>query len=58
MAALLVTHDLHEASRLADRVAVLRAGKLEQFDEPAILAREPATPYVRDLLARAHVAVA
>jgi osmoprotectant transport system ATP-binding protein len=55
IAALLVTHDLHEAARLADRVAVLRAGRIVQFDAPERLSSAPATPYVRDLLARAHV---
>jgi len=48
----LVTHDLREAGRLADRVAVLRAGKLEQVAPFDQLVAEPATPYVRELLAR------
>jgi osmoprotectant transport system ATP-binding protein len=48
----LVTHDLREAGRLADRVAVLRAGKLEQVASFDQLVAEPATPYVRELLAR------
>jgi osmoprotectant transport system ATP-binding protein len=51
---LLVTHDLDEAARLADRVAVLRAGRIEQTAPVATLLAEPATPYVRDLLARAR----
>jgi osmoprotectant transport system ATP-binding protein len=53
--AVLVTHDLHEAVRLADRVAVLRRGRIEQVDTPSALLSRPATDYVRDLLARAHV---
>ncbi len=52
----LVTHDLHEALTLADRVAVLRNGSVEQVAAPAELRRDPATPYVRDLLRRARVA--
>jgi osmoprotectant transport system ATP-binding protein len=51
----LVTHDLHEAFLLADRVAVLRHGRLEQLGAPAELANAPSTPYVRDLLARARI---
>ena len=55
LAALLVTHDLHEASLLADRVAVMRAGRLEQVATPAALVAAPATPYVATLLARARL---
>jgi osmoprotectant transport system ATP-binding protein len=54
--ALLVTHDLHEADLLADRVAVLRGGRIEQFASPDTLRRAPATPYVRELLERARLA--
>ncbi|MEX2466605.1 MAG: ATP-binding cassette domain-containing protein [Gemmatimonadota bacterium] len=52
---LLVTHDLDEAFRLADRVAVMRAGRVEQEDEPEVLLRRPATEYVAELLARARL---
>ena len=55
IAALLVTHDLHEAFLLADRVAVMRAGKIEQAAAPDELIAAPATPYVAELLARARV---
>ncbi len=53
--AVLVTHDLAEAFLLADRVGVLRAGRLEQIAPPAELRAEPGTPYVRELLQRARV---
>ena len=55
MAALLVTHDLHEAARLADRIAVIRGGRIEQTSTPAGLMGAPATPYVADLLVRARL---
>jgi osmoprotectant transport system ATP-binding protein len=55
MTCVLVTHDLHEAFQLADRVAVLRAGRLEQVAPPSQLLQAPATAYVRDLLKRARV---
>jgi osmoprotectant transport system ATP-binding protein len=51
----LVTHDIHEAMFLADRVGVLRAGRLEQVAAPVEMRAEPATPYVTQLLARAEL---
>jgi osmoprotectant transport system ATP-binding protein len=55
MAVLLVTHDLHEAFLLANRVAVMRDGRMEQIGTPAQLVAAPSTPYVRELLRRARV---
>ncbi|MGN6393524.1 MAG: ATP-binding cassette domain-containing protein [Gemmatimonadales bacterium] len=52
---LLVTHDLTEAFLLADRVAVMHRGRIEQIAAPAELRARPATDYVRALLARARV---
>lgn len=54
--ALLVTHDLSEAARLADRVVVMRDGRIEQAGTVRDLQRDPATPYVRALFERAHAA--
>ena len=51
---LLVTHDLGEALRLADQVAVLRNGKIEQLATPQALVHAPATPYVQSLVERAR----
>ena len=47
---ILVTHDLDEAIRLADRVAVMQAGRLVQYDTPEVLLSQPATPFVRDFV--------
>ena len=52
---ILVTHDLQEAVLLADRIAVLRGGALEQVADVHSLRSAPATDYVRRLLARARV---
>ena len=49
----LVTHDLTEAFDLADDVAVLKNGRMEQCDTPETLRRSPATAYVAHLLDRA-----
>lgn len=54
--ALLVTHDLREARRLADQVVVLRAGRVEQAAPFAELVARPATAYVARLLERAALA--
>jgi osmoprotectant transport system ATP-binding protein len=42
----LVTHDMDEAFRLGDRVAVMSGGKLLQYDRPAELLTRPADPFV------------
>ncbi|WP_370413458.1 ABC transporter ATP-binding protein [Streptomyces fradiae] len=47
---LFVTHDLEEAVRLGDRIAVYGQGRIEQFDTPATVLAAPATPYVADFV--------
>ncbi|MEU3979859.1 ABC transporter ATP-binding protein [Streptomyces sp. NPDC026672] len=47
---LFVTHDQEEALSVADRVAVMRAGRLEQCAEPAELYGRPATPFVAEFV--------
>jgi iron(III) transport system ATP-binding protein len=46
VAALLVTHDQDEAFAFADRVGVMQAGRIEQWDTPYALYHRPATPFV------------
>jgi osmoprotectant transport system ATP-binding protein len=46
-----VTHDVDEAIRLADRVAVFgRGGSLQQYDEPAKLLSRPANDFVARMI--------
>lgn len=46
----LVTHDMAEALRLGDRIAVMDQGRLVQEASPAALIAAPATAFVRALL--------
>ncbi|MFJ5152796.1 ABC transporter ATP-binding protein [Streptomyces sp. NPDC088353] len=47
---LFVTHDQEEALSIADRVAVMRAGRLEQCAPPAELYGRPATAFVAEFV--------
>jgi iron(III) transport system ATP-binding protein len=51
----LVTHDQAEALSLADRVAVMREGRLEQVAAPEVLYAEPATPFVASFVGGASL---
>ncbi|MCC5902248.1 MAG: ABC transporter ATP-binding protein [Halomonas sp.] len=50
LTAVFVTHDQHEAFALADRVAVLQQGRLQQIDSPQALFHTPATPDIADFV--------
>ncbi|WP_238782795.1 ABC transporter ATP-binding protein [Streptomyces monomycini] len=47
---LLVTHDIEEAIRLGDRIAVYGQGRIEQYDTPASVLGAPASPYVAEFV--------
>jgi ABC-type Fe3+/spermidine/putrescine transport system ATPase subunit len=53
--AVYVTHDQEEALALADRVAVMREGRIEQIDTPEGLYQTPRTPFVASFLGRANL---
>lgn len=45
-----VTHDIDEAIKMGDRVAIMQAGKLVQYDTPDTLLAFPANRFVRDFV--------
>ncbi len=50
MTAIFVTHDQEEALALSDRIAVMRAGHVEQLGTPEALYDQPATRFVADFI--------
>ena len=50
---ILVTHDHDEAFAMADRIAVLNQGVLEQMDSPEMIYHLPATQFVADFVGQA-----
>ncbi len=52
---LFVTHDQDEAFELADRIAILNQGTIEQVGTPTELLTSPATPFVKDFTADVNV---
>lgn len=50
MTAVFVTHDQEEAMAVSDRIAVMNAGRIEQFATPSELYARPATPFVMDFI--------
>jgi osmoprotectant transport system ATP-binding protein len=47
---LFVTHDVEEALRLADRIVVMRTGRIVQYDTPFTILTRPADDFVAELL--------
>jgi len=45
-----VTHDVSEALKLADRIGVMRGGRLLQLDAPGVILEEPVDDFVRELV--------
>lgn len=45
-----VTHDIREAIKLGDKIAILNRGKLVQYDDPITVMNEPKNEFVEDLL--------
>jgi len=49
---LFITHDIDEAVRLGDRIAVMRSGRIVQLEPPAGVLRRPADEFVRQFVGR------
>ncbi len=52
---LYVTHDQEEALAISDRIAVMRAGKVEQVAAPRAIYARPATPFVASFVGTANL---
>jgi spermidine/putrescine ABC transporter ATP-binding subunit len=55
MTFVVVTHDQEEAMSMADRIAVLNKGNLEQLDTPVALYSKPATRFVASFIGSANL---
>lgn len=47
-----VTHDMDEALNLADKICILKEGKILQYDTPENILKNPAGPYVEDFVGK------
>ncbi len=47
-----VTHDIDEALKMGTRIAILRAGRVVQFDRPEAILAHPADPFVEAFVGR------
>ncbi len=50
ISSIFVTHDREEAFALADKVAILNLGRIQQFDPPQVIAQNPANGFVSEFL--------
>jgi osmoprotectant transport system ATP-binding protein len=46
----LVTHDLDEAARLGERIAIMRSGRIVQYDTPNVVLSRPADAFVENFV--------
>jgi len=45
-----VTHDIHEAIKMGDKIAIFQAGRLIQYDTPEVILTCPADKYIADFV--------
>ncbi|MDT4834341.1 Vitamin B12 import ATP-binding protein BtuD [compost metagenome] len=51
---LMVTHNQDEAMLMADRIAVMNQGRVEQYGTPQAIYRQPATPFVAEFVGQGN----
>jgi iron(III) transport system ATP-binding protein len=51
---LMVTHNQDEAMLMADRIAVINQGRVEQYGTPTEIYRQPATPFVAEFVGQGN----
>ena len=55
LTAMFVTHDQAEAMAIADRIAIMNRGRLEQIGSPTDIYEKPATRFVASFIGRANI---
>ena len=50
-----VTHDMDEALKMGDRIAIMKDGKLLQLDTPEKLLHEPAHGFVEEFIGKHRI---
>ena len=55
LTAIHVTHDQDEALEMADRIAIIRKGKIVQIGTPIEVFRNPITPFVANFVGRSNI---
>lgn len=55
LTAIYVTHDQQEAFAIADRIAIMNKGRIEQFDTPEQLYRHPRTTFTAEFLGLSNI---
>lgn len=55
LTAILVTHDQEEAMSIADRIAVMNGGRIEQLGTPVAIYDAPATPFVNSFIGSSNI---
>jgi osmoprotectant transport system ATP-binding protein len=45
-----VTHDIHEAIKMGDKIAIFRSGRLIQYDRPEAILSRPINQYIADFV--------
>jgi osmoprotectant transport system ATP-binding protein len=53
-----VTHDIDEALKIADRIAIMHAGRIVQFDSPQHILKHPANDFVRGFIGEKRLGAA